>query len=174
MKRKLFCLPLLLSAVFLAGCGTQSTKAEADPTTITVPPPSYMPEQSDPSDLYNCHPIEEPEYILNPDKMAKKPNGEVDPCQGPFIDSADVERGKAEGNVYVLYSGVMCFGGSLATPEEILSKIEPTPGVEQDKLLAQYEEAPEIVKEQSQKNLRRLFAPPQECLDAGWSYAGPI
>lgn len=173
MKRKLFCLPLLLSAVFLAGCGTQSTKAEADPTTITVPPPSYAPEQSDPSDLYNCHPIEEPSYILNPDKMAKKPNGEIDPCQGPFIDSADVERGKAEGNVYVLYSGVMCFGGTLATREEILA-MEPLPDRSKEEELAVYDSLPEVVLEQNAKNARGLFTPPQECLDAGWSYAGPI
>lgn len=89
----------------------------------------------------------------------------------PKISPEDQERGIAEGNIYVVYAHVMCFGGVLGTPEEYASTYVPeihpdTP----EEYKVKYDETPQEVKEQSSLNDKTLsFQAPQECIDAGWS-----
>ena len=93
---------------------------------------------------------------------------------GPSISMEDKNKGIAEGNPYVVYSGVMCFGGTLQTPEEY--KRENPSASDYDSFLAKYNATPEVVKAQSEENkkLQTSFIAPKECSDAGWKNAGPV
>ena len=89
-------LPLALLIPLLAACSSgASTTAEAPSSTpsvhtTTVPPPATT-------------------ATASPEELAQ---------EGPSISEEDMQKGIEEGNIYVVYSGVMCFGGTLVTPEE--------------------------------------------------------
>lgn len=97
-----------------------------------------------------------------------------DAALGPSISVEDRDRGIAEGNPYVVYSGVMCFGGTLQTPEEYKQE-DPSPGDYAD-FVENYDSIPDVVKNQSDLNrkMQSSFVAPQECSDAGWSNAGAL
>ena len=86
-------LPLALLIPLLAACSSgASTTAEAPSSTpsvhtTTVPPPATT-------------------ATASPEELAQ---------EGPSISEEDMQKGIEEGNIYVVYSGVMCFGGTLVT-----------------------------------------------------------
>lgn len=90
----------------------------------------------------------------------------------PQISPEDQQKGIEEGNIYVTYAHIMCFGGVLATPEEYEDFYVYTTEIPLDtpeEYRAKYNETPQEVKDQSALNDKMLFTLPQECLDAGWS-----
>lgn len=146
-------LPLALLIPLLAACSSgASTTAEAPSSTpsvrtTTVPPPATT-------------------ATASPEELAQ---------EGPSISEEDMQKGIEEGNIYVVYSGVMCFGGTLVTPEEY-AELQPSA---QDMSVEEYRDyyanIPAEVMAQNEKNVHHgLFTAPQECLDAGWSHAGAI
>lgn len=145
-------LPLALLIPLLAACSSgASTTAEAPSSTpsvrtTTVPPPATT-------------------ATASPEELA---------TQGPTISNEDLHRGIDTGNVYVLYSGVMCFGGTLADPAEFATQELASDYMSEEEYQQHYSQIPAEVLAQSEKNKTSIFTAPQECLDAGWSQAGAI
>ncbi|MDO4821369.1 MAG: hypothetical protein Q4A03_04960 [Rothia sp. (in: high G+C Gram-positive bacteria)] len=144
-------LPLALLIPLLAACSSgASTTAEAPSSTpsvrTTVPPPATT-------------------ATASPEELA---------TQGPTISNEDIQRGIDTGNVYVLYSGVMCFGGTLADPAEFATQELASDYMSEEEYQQHYSQIPAEVLTQSEKNKTSIFTAPQECLDAGWSQAGAI
>lgn len=145
-------LPLALLIPLLAACSSgASTTAEAPSSTpsvrtTTVPPPATI-------------------ATASPEELA---------TQGPTISNEDIQRGIDTGNIYVLYSGVMCFGGTLATPEEFTEHELASQFMSDEEYQQHYSQIPAEVLAQSENNKSSIFTAPQECLDAGWSQAGAI
>lgn len=141
-------LPLALLIPLLAACSSgASTTAEAPSVrTTTVPSPATT-------------------ATASPEELA---------TQGPTISDEDLQRGIDTGNVYVLYSGVMCFGGTLADPAEFATQELASDYMSEEEYQQHYSQIPAEVLAQSEKNKTSIFTAPQECLDAGWSQAGAI
>lgn len=93
-------------------------------------------------------------------------------AKAPSISQADLDRGVAEGNIYVVYSSVMCFAGTLDTPEDF--KKSPHSAEEIAEFEANYAAIPQVVLDQSQLNSEGRYpqTPPQGCYDAGWVNPG--
>lgn len=68
----------------------------------------------------------------------------------------------------------MCFGGTLAAPEEFTSQELASQYMSEEEYSTFYANVPAKVLEQSKRNETEIFTAPQECLDAGWSSAGAI
>lgn len=94
--------------------------------------------------------------------------------EGPTISNEDLQRGIDTGNIYVLYSGIMCFGGTLADPTEYTEQGLVSEYMSAEEYEQHYSQIPAEVLAQSEKNKTSIFTAPQECLDAGWSQAGAI
>lgn len=145
-------LPLVLLIPLLVACSSGvSTTAEAPSSTpsvrtTTVPPPATT-------------------AIASPEELA---------TQGPTISNEDIQRGIDTGNVYVLYSGVMCFGGTLADPAEFAAQELASDYMSEEEYQKHYDTIPQEVVDQSERNKTSIFTAPQACLDAGWSGAGRI
>ena len=143
---------LALLIPLLAACSSgASTTAEAPSSTpsvrtATVPPPATT-------------------ATASPEELA---------TQGPTISTEDIQRGIDTGNIYVLYSGVMCFGGTLADPAEFATQELASDYMSEEEYQQHYSQIPAEVLAQSEKNKTSIFTAPQECLDAGWSQAGAI
>lgn len=92
----------------------------------------------------------------------------------PSISQEDHDKGIAEGNPYVIYSGVMCFGGTLMTPEELKAQGGSAEEIKQKEV--DYQKTPDGVKKQSEENkkLGSSFKAPKECYEAGWSNPGSV
>ncbi|MGV3150486.1 hypothetical protein [Rothia nasimurium] len=145
-------LPLALLIPLLAACSSgASTTAEAPSSTpsvrtTTVPPPATT-------------------ATASPEELA---------TQGPTISNEDIQRGIDTGNIYVLYSGVMCFGGTLADPTEFAEQELASDYMSEEEYQQHYSQIPAEVLAQSENNKTGIFTAPQKCLDAGWSQAGAI
>lgn len=181
--RKVLPLALLLPLLAVTSCAhheedkerqaaaSESSSRPSPSQSLAVPMNTETPYTPTPEerarDRENCG--KPTNYIENPAMIR-------DECEGPYMNWDDIERGKAEGNIYVIYSGVMCFGGTLAPVSQMVAddKADGT----QDKTLeehqAEYDAIPLEVREQSDLNQKGNFVPPQACLDAGWSRAGGI
>lgn len=136
-----------LALLALTACGSDSIQAGPSPLRTTVPAPT----QHTPS------------------------AGESSEGQGPYISAEDQQKGIEEGNNYVIYAQVMCFGGNLVTPEEY-EKIynASTDPYTPEEQAEQYAAIPQEIKDQSELNGTVPYEVPQECLDAGWQNVGAI
>ncbi|WP_237224975.1 hypothetical protein [Rothia nasisuis] len=140
-----------LTLSFLTACSSgASTTAEAPSSTPSVRATTVLPPAT---------------ATASPEELA---------TQGPTISNEDVQRGIDTGNIYVLYSGVMCFGGTLADPTEFAEQELASDYMSEEEYQQHYSQIPAEVLAQSEKNKTGIFTAPQECLDAGWSQAGAI
>lgn len=139
-------IPLLAACSVGAGGSAAEVSSPASSTRTIVPPPTIL-ETASPEDLAS---------------------------HGPTISNEDIQKGIDEGNVYVLYSGVMCFGGTLATPEEFTEHELASQFMSDEEYQKHYDTIPQEVVDQSERNKTSIFTAPQACLDAGWSGAGRI
>lgn len=145
-KKTNIVIAMLLAASYFSGCSSNHSKEESSPT------PSFLPQTG---------------------LATEVPVSTEDASEAPSISQEDYARGVAEGNPYVIYSGVMCFGGTLDSEE-----LEEQSGSEEDlgQKEAGFQEIPSEVKEQSEENIKLgpSFEAPQECYEAGWSNPGSI
>ncbi|MDY6051125.1 MAG: hypothetical protein SPI83_01750 [Rothia sp. (in: high G+C Gram-positive bacteria)] len=94
--------------------------------------------------------------------------------QGPTISHEDIQQGINSGNIYVLYSGVICFEGTLADPAEFAGQELASNYMSEEEYQQHYGQIPAEALAQSEEIKTSIFTAPQECLDAGWSQAGAI
>lgn len=139
-------IPLLAACATGAGGSAAEVSSSASSIRTTVPPPTIL-------------------ETASPEELA---------TQGPTISDEDIQRGIDTGNIYVLYSGVMCFGGTLADPTEFAEQELASDYMSEEEYQQYYSQIPAEVLAQSENNKTSIFTAPQECLDAGWSHAGAI
>lgn len=136
-------------------CGNQSTETAPSSTQTISPSPNII--------------VGSP---YAPSAEEKSTNEAEAAIKAPSISSEDYTKGMTEGNIYVVYSNVMCFGATLDTPEDYKRYQHTTQEVSDYESM--YALIPDEVLNQSQLNKEGKFEVAQGCYDAGWINPGAV